>query len=166
MRIDKEEEMNDGQLWFRTAKKHLQAAEENLRIGQYLVAFQFAVISAEVALKSVLISKGLFIERRWPFGDKHHMIPELINKIRSENCLPNEIFQQVANIVGDDNKGGLGYIRIAEDSGYFMECTSGQHVLLRYIYKEASPYDKVKSHDAEEKVEEARQLIKIISPFF
>lgn len=158
--------MNEGQLSFETAKMHLKAAEENFRIGQYLVAFQFALISAEVALKSVLIIKGVFRDRHWPFGDKHHRIPELINKIRRENCLPNEIFQQVADIIGDENNGGLGYIRIADDSGYFMECTSGQHVLLRYIYKESSPYDKVKSHDAKEKVEEARQLIKVLSPFF
>jgi len=42
--LSKEGGMNNGKLWFETAKNHLNAAEENFRIGQYLVAFQFAII--------------------------------------------------------------------------------------------------------------------------
>jgi len=158
--------MNNGKLWFETAKRHLNASEENLRIGQYLVAFQFAIISVEVALKAVLVKHGLFVEKRWPFGDKHHKIPVLFDKIKRKNCLPEETLKQLATIVGDENRGGLGYIRIVIAFDSYMECTSGQHTSLRYIYKEASPYDKIRENDAKEKVDEATQLINILSAFF
>ena len=158
--------MNNGKLWFETAKKHLKVAEENLNIDQYLVAFQYAIISAEVALKAVLVKNGLFVDKGLPLGDKHHKIPDHFKKIKNRNCLSEETIEKLATVIGDENRGGLGYIRIVTPSGYYMDCTSGQQVLLRYIYKEASPYDMIKEDDAKEKVKEAKHLINILSSFF
>jgi HEPN domain-containing protein len=157
--------MNNEELSFQTAEKHLKTAEDNLRIGQNLAAFTFAIMSAEVALKSVLMSKGIFIDERPP-GDKHHKIPKLFRKVKRENCLPPETIEDLESIVGNENRGGLGYIRIVTPTGDYIECTAGEYTLFRYIYKEASPYDLVKENDAKEKVDKARQFINILSPFF
>lgn len=158
--------MTNEDLSFQTAVKHLEVAEDNLRIGQYLAAFTYAIMSAEVALKSVLMSKEVFIEEFPPSGDKHHKIPELFKKVKEENCLPPDTIEDLESIVGDANRGGLGYIRIATPTGDNIECTAGQYTLFRYVYREASPYELVKENDAKERVDEARQFINILSPFF
>lgn len=158
--------MTNEELSFQTAVKHLQVAEDNLRIGQYLAAFTYAIMSAEVALKSVLMSKGVFIEEFPPSGDKHHKIPELFRKVKVENCLTLETIEDLESIVGDEYRGGLGYIKIVTPTGDNIECPAGQYTLFRYIYREVSPYDLVKENDAKEKVDEARQFVNILSPFF
>ena len=97
--------MANEKIWFETAKDHLRAAKKNLKIGEHLIAFNEAIYCAEVALKAVLEKYGKFFNQ-----DKHHKIPTLFEKIKSERCLPPNLTLHLENLIGDERNGGLGYI--------------------------------------------------------
>ena len=153
--------MSDATTWFETAKNHLKIAQKNLVLGEFLTAFREAITCAELTLKSVLVKKEIFTKK-----DKHHKIIPLYNKIKSEKCLPSNIEHNLDKIFGTPQGGGLGYINVSSPNGSHIDTTAGFHTNLRYPVSNSTPDKFITEADAREKLKQAEQLIKIISPHF
>jgi uncharacterized protein (UPF0332 family) len=151
--------MEDALTWFRTSQDHLRSAEDNLKIGKYHIAFQEAIYCGETLLKAVLIKNNKFSI----ISDKHHNIIELLKKIQKENCVDSIIMTQLADIIM--NKG-FGYINVTSETGSHMDCQASQAPNIRYPINGSVPNELFGYTDACEKIEQAGQLLRILSPFF
>ena len=149
-------------IWFETAKGHLRTAKKNFEIGEDVNAFREAIACAEVAIKSIMIKKGIFTEKK----DEHHRTIVLIKKIKSAQCLSPNIIAQLDNLIGNESRGGLGYIDISSPSGNHMDTIAAKYPNLRYPVGNTIPDHMVTKANVSEKIKQAEQLINILSPLF
>jgi len=140
--------------WFETSKEHLHRAKNNFESGDYFSAHYWAAFCGETALKAVLVKCG--IDRVNYTHDQF----ELLDKIRSKNCLPPEVFSQVAHLIKD-----LGHVDLtspSEDNVSYTDTYTPS--VTRYPRGEFTPSEMVSKEEASEKIQLAEQLVRILEP--
>ncbi|MHA1275137.1 MAG: HEPN domain-containing protein [Promethearchaeota archaeon] len=139
-------------IWFKTAKNHLDDAYKNLENNSFFTAYEKSILSAEIALKALLVKYKKFSNK-----DKTHKLTRLYKKISTISELPKEIINQLDDII---NKEGLGYIEISD----IDFCTSGQIVKFRYPIKDKPPHVYFTEQIAIEKIQQAQRLLELLQP--
>jgi hypothetical protein len=154
--------MNEsGNIWFKTAKEHLQHARNALNIDDFYIAYTEAITSGECSLKSILARYN-----RLTPDDLHHKFQILLSKIIAENIIPHQLSDNIGLIIGNPCSSGLGRIDLNSPSGNHQDCFSRQLPSLRYPKDDSSPDEFIKEADAIQKIKDAEALINLISPLF
>lgn len=150
--------MKDELAWFETAKAHLHDAIDSLNNGNYRLAYQEALLCGEILLKAVLEKNNKFTHE-----DMHHNITGLLRKIKSEQCLRPNMLNQIEDII--INKG-FDYIDVTSNGGSHQDSPAVESPKLRYPIDGSPPNELFDHSDALKKINQAKQLIKIISQIF
>jgi HEPN domain-containing protein len=147
--------MENELVWLETARGHLRSAKNNLNIKEYYIAYQEAIWCGESLLKAVLVKNCKFAASDW-----HHNIAKLLKKIRAEQCIGPEMINQIEDIV--ENRG-FGYIDVTSEGGSHMDCPAAEAPKIRYPINGCPPHELFGYNDASEKIEQAEQLLEIVS---
>ena len=148
---------SSAEAWFRTAKEHLSDADYFYAKGKYDSAYRYAVYSGEIALKAVLVKFNKFIQSR----HKHHDQSRLVQNIRAEKCLPQDMIDEI-----DGTVSSLDNVDLQSERGDYVVCGSHQVGNLRYSVGESTPAEMIGREDAEEKIRLAKELLDLLSRIF
>jgi HEPN domain-containing protein len=154
--------MNEtGKLWYRASKEHLQHAKNAFNINDFYLAYTEAMYSGECSLKSILACFNRLTD-----DDLHHKFKKLLNRIEDENIISSTLLDSIEAIIGNPSSAGLGRIDLNSPSGSYQDCFSEQLPSLRYPKDNSSPDEFIEEADARSKIEEAENLINLISTLF
>ena len=146
--------------WFETAEDHLRAAKDNFRLRNYAIAYSEAIYCGETALKAILVKCGIFD----PKEDRIHDQVKLLNRIKRNNCLPSNLVNPIENIIHDvGSRRGLPYVDVSHGLDH-INCTA-HAPYLRYPGGGSTPYEMVSLSDAQEKIDLAEKLLKLLDIF-
>lgn len=149
-------------IWFNSAKELLRNAKSDFSNHSYNTAYYLSTYCSENALKSILYTKKAALDRKYYIHDQK----DLLRAIIEYNLLGDEMIESLKIVIDTSGKKSMGWINLNSDVEAHIDCESEKIPELRNPNGNSTSEEIVLKADAENRVEQAQNIIDILEPFF